>query len=144
MRQVKRSCAPSDFASSMAIIVLPVPVAWLSLRDGFAFGTRLNQPIASILLMFSQFEDRARRVLWKKVVELQQAGYALQESCKLFLDLLGLVTQLPVGPAENSPATGDQAVLTEEVILVLPHGNEFQIIGNGGDLSRMRHPLPWS
>ena len=81
MGQVKR-LRTERFGVIDGDIVLPVPVAWL-VRDGATFG-RSFATIASLLLMFAQFEDRAA-LLWKKVVELQQPGYALQKlaSCSL-------------------------------------------------------------
>jgi len=55
--------------------------------DRVPFGAALREPIPGLLLMCAQSQDGAA-LPRQKIVELQQAGNALQESRELLLDLL--------------------------------------------------------
>ena len=98
-RSPSRSCPPLGHASRIAIV--------------FPSARKPIEGLERLLLMRPQLEDLT--VLpGEKVVEVQQAGNPLQEQCELLLDLLGLIGDLPVGPAKNPPSLVDQAVLLEK------------------------------
>ena len=76
----------------------------------FPLGPQPLKCLKGLLLMGPQFENFAR-LPGQEVIKGQKPRNPFQEEGKLFLDLIGVLADLPIGPAEDAPALVDQAVL---------------------------------
>jgi hypothetical protein len=84
----------------------------------FPFRPHSFERQQGILLVFAQLQQLAH-LAEQEVVERQEPRQALQEEGQLFLDALRLMGNLAVGPAEDAPALMDEAVLPQQIVLVL-------------------------
>src|SRR5262245_54460507 len=68
--------------------------------------------------MGAEFKDFAV-LLGEEFVKGEQARDALQKKSKLLLDFFRVLNDLAIRPAEDAPSLVNQAVLPEQVVLVL-------------------------
>ena len=104
-------------ASVIAVTVLPAPWAWVTKAMVFPLVAQLLESLKGFLLVGTHLQDDAR-LLGQEVIEGQKSRNPFQEQGKLFLDLLGFLADLSIGPTEDPPALVDQAVLPEQVVLI--------------------------
>ena len=87
-------------------------------RDRVSVGPHTGQSFECLFLIGPQLEHHAV-LLGKKVVEFQKPGNSLQEQEKLIFDPIGLLGNLSVGPPKYPPPLMHEAILPEQVFLVL-------------------------
>ena len=100
----------------MDVTVLPAP--WACVRRAIVFPSARSRASASSASSWWGLSSSTSRAAWEESHRTRAIREFAQEKCELLLDLLGLVGNLPVGPAKDAPPLVDQTVLFEKVILV--------------------------